>query len=95
MSYGADNKPHALATVSNAPDYIPSGNLTLTYTDFSKIKTLTEGNRLYEISYGVDDQRRKSVFTQGSATTTQYYFSQKLRLCRITSNILLTCSCVK
>ena len=74
MSYGVNGKPHALAGVSNAPDYISAENLTVTYTDFRKINTLTEGNKTYTLTYGVDDQRRKSVFTQGAATTTRYYF---------------------
>jgi len=73
MSYGVNGKPHALAGVSNAPDYISAENLTVTYADFRKINTLTEGNKTYTLTYGVDDQRRKSVFTQGAATTTRYY----------------------
>jgi hypothetical protein len=73
MSYGVNGKPHALAGVSNAPDYISAENLAVTYTDFRKINTLTEGNKTYTLTYGVDDQRRKSVFTQGAATTTRYY----------------------
>ena len=43
------------------------------YTDFHKIKTLNENGKNYSISYGVDDQRRMSVQTQGGTSLTKYY----------------------
>jgi YD repeat-containing protein len=62
FNYGEiNNKPHALTSISGIPADFPANNLTVTYTDFKKIKTLTEGNKFYQLTYGVDEQRRKSV----------------------------------
>jgi len=74
MNYGEGNgKPHALTTVMGKPDAISASDLNVTYTDFRKIKTLTEADKNYTLTYGVDDQRRMSVQTQGSASRTRYY----------------------
>ncbi|MDR0543137.1 MAG: RHS repeat-associated core domain-containing protein [Dysgonamonadaceae bacterium] len=49
--------------------------MSITYTDFKKVKTLTEGVKNYTLTYGVDDQRRKSVYKENNATKkTRYYF---------------------
>jgi len=76
FQYGANNgKPHALTSITSANgSVVPSTNLLATYTDFKKIKTLTEGNKLYTLSYGVDEQRTKSVYAINGATQlTRYY----------------------
>jgi len=54
---------------------VPSTAMSLTYTDFKKLKTLTEDNKQYTLTYGVDEQRRKSVYSENSVTKqTRYYF---------------------
>ena len=74
MSYGVSGKPHALASISGTPSLIPTDSLTVTYTDFRKIATLREGNKAYELTYGVDNQRRKSIFkVNGTTKLTRYY----------------------
>ena len=80
MSYGgvrADGSaigPHALATISGVPTSFPTADLIITYTDFKKIKTLSEGNKGYKLTYGVDDQRRVSKYSVGTDTLlTRYY----------------------
>lgn len=60
------------------PSVFPAANLSVTYTDFKKIRTLSEGSKFYELTYGVDDQRRKSQYyanglSQGTPTLTRYY----------------------
>jgi RHS repeat-associated protein len=51
-----------------------TSNLAVTYTDFGKLKTLTEGNKSYELTYGVDDERRQSEYkVNGSVYLTRYY----------------------
>ena len=79
MSYGGYRAngsaigPHALATISGVPTGTPTDNLAATYTDFRKIETLGEGTKNYAVTYGVDQQRRKSVQTVDGVTTTRYY----------------------
>lgn len=49
-------------------------DLNVTYTDFKKIKTLIEGAKYYELIYGADDQRRKSIYIENNVTKeTRYY----------------------
>ena len=69
-----DIGPHALATISGVPTNFPIADLNVTYTDFKKIATLQEGNNYYTLSYGVDDQRRKSEYSvNGVLQQTRYY----------------------
>ncbi|MCB9017429.1 MAG: hypothetical protein H6544_02325 [Prevotellaceae bacterium] len=75
MSYGENGKPHALTAIDGVPSVFPTENLIITYTDFKKIKDITEGNRFYEITYGVDEQRRKSIYKEnGTEKETRHYF---------------------
>jgi len=73
FNYEKTTNPRALTTITPQSSIISGDELTVTYTDFRKIKTLTEGNKQYTISYGVDDQRRRSVQTQGGTSLTRYY----------------------
>ncbi|MDD3077753.1 MAG: SpvB/TcaC N-terminal domain-containing protein [Paludibacter sp.] len=80
MSYGENGKPHALTSIGSVPANFPTADLNITYTDFRKIKTISENYTNYTLTYGVDDQRRKSVYTRywtganpGSSTFTRYY----------------------
>lgn len=74
MSYGVSSKPHALASLSGVPTSFPSDSLQATYTDFRKLSTLKMGSREYELVYGVDNQRRKTVYKVGGVTKlTRYY----------------------
>jgi len=74
MNYGENGKPHALTSISGKPQSMSSDSLGVTYTDFKKIATLTEGNKSYALTYGVDDERRMSVYkVNGSTRLTRYY----------------------
>lgn len=80
MSYGITQddeditKPHALSSISGVPASFPTQDLNITYTDFKKIHTLIEGNKTYTVTYGVDEQRRMSVYKVGNETKmTRYY----------------------
>lgn len=66
--------PHALTSIQGVPSGFPTATLGVTYTDFKKILTLDEGNKHYALTYGVDDQRRMSVYTvDGVLQKTRYY----------------------
>ncbi|MDR1679841.1 MAG: FG-GAP-like repeat-containing protein [Prevotellaceae bacterium] len=72
MEYNADGKLHALSTHTFTETAPP--NLSATYTDFKKLKTLAEGDKLYTLIYGVDDQRRKSEYhVDNVLKQTRYY----------------------
>ena len=81
---GALTAPHALTSITpnqgttGSPLNFPADSLTVTYTDFKKIKTLREGTKFYRITYGADDERIRSEYfdngqTQGTPTLTRYY----------------------
>ena len=80
LGYGANGKPHALTSVSGTPSGWKEQGIS--YTDFKKVQSISDPTNLrsYALTYGVDDQRRKSTTTQywtganpGSRTTTRYY----------------------
>ncbi len=74
MNYGENGKPHALTSIEGVPANFPTDSLNVTYSDFKKIKTLTEGNKYYILTYGIDDQRRKSEYKiNGITQKTKYY----------------------
>jgi RHS repeat-associated protein len=73
LKYENTANPYMLTSISGKPDVIPNDNLDVTYTDFRKIKTLTEGTKQYSITYGVDDQRRRSDYAINGITKTRYY----------------------
>jgi len=87
MNYGGNRPdgtaigPHALATIAGVPSNFPqaepsfpTAELSVTYTDFKKIATLTEKNKYYVLTYGVDDERRMSVYKESGVTKfTRYY----------------------
>jgi RHS repeat-associated protein len=72
MNYRADGKPHALTSISGMPDLI-SSNQTIEYTDFKKVKKITDSGNILNISYGVDEQRIKTVLTKNNTSLTRYY----------------------
>jgi hypothetical protein len=73
MNYGEDGRPpHALTSISGIPDLIQMDQ-SITYTDFKKLKQLTQGDDTLNISYGADEQRVKSILTQPAGTLTHYY----------------------
>lgn len=75
MNYGEDGKgPHVLTSINGVPKRFPTEDLNVTYTDFKKINTLAEGNKLYTVSYGVDEQRCKTVYLKNNIPQqTRYY----------------------
>jgi RHS repeat-associated core domain len=74
MNYGEDGQPpHALTSITGPPSLIPSAEQSIIYTDFKKTSQITEGDNVLNITYGVGDQRIKSVLTNPSGTLTRYY----------------------
>jgi len=80
---GALTGQHALTTIipnlntTGLPANIPTADLNVTYTDFKKIATLSEGTKFYRLTYGTDDERCKTEYFanglgQGNATLTRY-----------------------
>ncbi len=69
-----NNKPHALTSISYKPNSVPSSQLNVSYTDFKKIEKLTEGTKNYSLSYGVDDERRMSIYKEGGSTKQIRYY---------------------
>ncbi|MDR1729410.1 MAG: hypothetical protein LBR52_01975 [Prevotellaceae bacterium] len=74
LNYGENNKPHALTSINGTVNDIPASTLNITYTDFKKVASLAEDDKHYSLFYGVDNQRRKSVYSvNGQVRQTRYY----------------------
>ncbi len=53
---------------------ISSNNQTIKYTGFNKAYQITDGTYVQDITYGPDNQRKKSVLkNNGTVTKTKYY----------------------
>ncbi len=74
LNYGDNGRPHALTSIEGTVTGIPATKLTLAYTDFQKVKKIEEGNKNYSIFYGVDEQRRKSVYKENGKTKRVRYY---------------------
>ena len=78
IRYGENSAgPHALTTIWYPKGYLPPDQ-QISYTSFNKVKTITDTVsasivRKLEIAYGFDNQRRKSVYTDGTTTRTKYF----------------------
>jgi YD repeat-containing protein len=73
--YDSSSKPHALRGIDNITGEWICPDLSITYTDFSKVKSIQRGSDSYNIMYGVDKQRACTQKTISGATTTRYYMS--------------------
>jgi RHS repeat-associated protein len=74
MLYGANGRPNAIASITPPPASVPLADLNITYTNFKKVASLSEGNKYYSISYGVNEQRCKSAYYHnGQLHATRYY----------------------
>ena len=74
FSYDSSSKPHALRGVSGISGTSwGDTDISITYTDFNKVKSIECGTESYEIFYGVDGERsytQKNI--SGAITTCQY-----------------------
>lgn len=71
LSYMASGKPHALESLNHSSvDYAPN---YITYNDKGKMETIDSDNESYQIVYGVDESRIKSILTKNNQQTTRYY----------------------
>jgi RHS repeat-associated protein len=69
-------KVNAIETVTNPVPEISLSQQDITYTPFKKASSISEGNLLYTLNYGTNQQRIKSVLvTAGITTYTRYYAS--------------------
>lgn len=71
--YDSSSKPHALRGVNNFAGDWGASDVSIDYTDFSKVKSIRQGNDSYNIVYGVDKERLCTQKTISGVTTTRYY----------------------
>nr|WP_321450320.1 RHS repeat-associated core domain-containing protein [uncultured Carboxylicivirga sp.] len=75
VSFGYNHplKAHALTSLSGNPALISDEVQDITYTDFNKVHTISEGNANLVLNYGVNKQRVKGVFDNDGSILTRYY----------------------
>lgn len=67
-------KINQLNTIPNGDGVISIAQQNVTYTNFSKVSTISQNQQNYSIIYGPDKQRAQSIFTNASAQTrTRFY----------------------
>lgn len=71
------NKPDAVNEVDNPNGIISSNQQDITYTSFNQPQNIIEGNYQYDISYGADQERRKSdLYNSSSLVQTRIYVGE-------------------
>ena len=75
LMYGENGKPHALTSINTPMGYQPPKQ-DINYTYFNKVKSIdqNDGEYTYDYTYGIDHQRRKTVYKEnGVLKRTKYY----------------------
>jgi RHS repeat-associated protein len=70
-TYTYGTQPHAVTELTGSP--MTAAEQTITYSSFSQPVTLTQQAKNLSITYGVDEQRIKSVYTENSVNWTRKY----------------------
>lgn len=73
-SYTSASAPHQITSIVNPTPGLaglPVSNIT--YTDFNKVETISEGNKSLSIVYNAMFQRNKSILNDNGQITTTYY----------------------
>ena len=76
MKYGGNGKPpHSLTSVAGMPQVLKDHALqTIEYNDFNKVSSITQEDKIYNLTYGTHGQRIKGVLSaEGSTRQTKYY----------------------
>ena len=73
--YDRSHKPHALRGVNNVSGDWGDTDISISYTDFSKVQSIQRGTDNYNIFYDVDKERIYSQKTISGVATTRYYMS--------------------
>lgn len=68
-----NNKTNAVIGISTLNANISTDEQKIEYTGFNSAYNITEGNNILDIFYGANEQRKKTVFTDGIINRTNYY----------------------
>ena len=72
--------PHALSKIKGYQAGVSTDKQFIEYTSFQKVSQVKQGadvnsiTKTYDIYYGLDEERIKTVYTNGTAIQTRYYF---------------------
>jgi RHS repeat-associated protein len=69
----SSSKPHAVTGITGNSGSIATAQQDITYTAFNSTASITEGNKSLTFTYNPDQQRIKTVFTDGVVTKTKYF----------------------
>ena len=72
-TYNQNTKINAVSGITNEDINIPLLTEEISYTTFDRPKTITEGDKSYELFYGPGNHRIKTKYTENGSTITRYY----------------------
>lgn len=68
-------QPHAVTQVSNEAQMIPETTQEITYNSFNKVSQITEDFNTLDFIYGIDNERRKTIYKENGTTKQTKYFA--------------------
>ena len=75
MIYNSGN-PYAVKKIYDIPNICSyDGAQDITYTSFDKVKSISQGTKTLNVSYGADRQRVRQTLNIGNSTKTKQYFT--------------------
>lgn len=75
MIYNSGN-PYAVKKIYDIPNICSyDGEQDITYTSFDKVKSISQGTKTLNVSYGADRQRVRQTLNTGNNTKTKRYFT--------------------
>ena len=73
LAYDDAYHPHAVSSISGVPSAMSRDDQNITYTKFGKVESVNQGDRRYDITYSVNEDRIKTEYTTEKGKTTRYY----------------------
>ncbi|MBO6035110.1 MAG: hypothetical protein J6P34_04570, partial [Paludibacteraceae bacterium] len=73
LAYDNASHPHAVSSISGVPNGMSKDDHNITYTNFGKVESVSQGDRRYDITYSANEDRIKTEYTTEKGKTTRYY----------------------
>jgi len=82
-----ETKTNAVTSITNTPDNIPLMRQAISYTSFDRANSINENNYDYQIYYGPNNDRKKTLLTNLNDEIYTKYYSNNFEKLKLPDNI--------